>query len=98
MEFKGTKGEWKAIRNASYWEVANRENNQSLAIAVHNFDYREHGVQLSDDKTAEANAKLIAASKDLLEALIELKRWVVDTHIASEALNNANKAIDKALN
>ena len=41
---------------------------------------------------------IIAASKDLLEALIELKRWVVDTHVASEALNSANKAIKKALN
>lgn len=48
-------------------------------------------------ETYKADAKLIAAAPDLLNALIELKRWIVDAHIAADALKNANAAINKAL-
>jgi hypothetical protein len=88
MEFKGTKGEWKAVKlEATDFHTERNE--------IH---YGEDGECVAEFVGNDYDAKLIAAAPELLEALIELKRWVVDTHIASEALNNANKAIDKALN
>ena len=66
LEFKGTKGVWKATFDGC---IGVGTTLPTLVIAY---------VQLDKDipiKEQEANAKLIAAAPDLLEALYELKEW-----------------------
>lgn len=62
------------------------------------------GGEDEDYETAKANAKLISAAPDLLEALINLKREIVLSDISNESIEKmypfiveARKAIAKAL-
>jgi hypothetical protein len=63
-----TPGPWKAVRNASFWEVVTPLLGQTLDQA------NEYSPSLAyvwgeGEEPAEANARLIAAAPDLLEAL-----------------------------
>jgi hypothetical protein len=63
-----TPGPWKAVRNASFWEVVTPLLGQTLDQA------NEYSPSLAyvwgeGEEQAEANARLIAAAPDLLEAL-----------------------------
>ena len=99
-DFKGTQGDWEAKRNAAYWEVTNRDNDQVLAIAIHNFDYRDNGLQLDDNEKAEANAKLIAAAPELLANLQRIIERIKECEYQDSfpsAFRRAEAAINKAL-
>lgn len=44
----------------------------------------------------EANAKVMAASTDMLEALIEARKWAEDYGMNKDVYNQINNAINKA--
>jgi hypothetical protein len=68
MSTQHTPGPWKAVRNASFWEVVTPPPGQTLDQA------NEYSPSLAyvwgeGEEQAEANARLIAEAPDLLEAL-----------------------------
>lgn len=83
METKYTKGDWKLdFSNFSYgkkkgnfasWININDENNNTI-VEVKGFHYN------INDNECMANAKLIAAVPDLLEALIQAKKIIRTWH------------------
>ena len=117
-EFKGTPGPWNTIQhyedclivlNADGYEIVTAES-----VAILNYYTKRLGVQhWSDDEKGcleisqdeqSANAKLIAASPDLLSALQRLleiyddnsgKVWT--TSSKRRALDNARASVNKAL-
>ena len=104
MEFKGTKGEWRYNKNTSYYEIHNncdfKNGSRHLTIScmINKIDEI-----IEDDSLClenEANAKLIAAAPELLEALNGLLKVVGGFQLSTweeELSDMANKAINKAL-
>ena len=103
MEFKGTKGKWE-IDNLSViddkgFEVAEISNPMRInpnwgELGLSHWSGNEGvGYVNISDEEAEANAKLIAAAPELLEALIEVVRISDRNHIA---WNRAKEVIKKA--
>ena len=81
MITKHTLGPWKAVRNASFWEVVTPSTGQRLEQA------NEYSPSLAyvwgeGEEQAEANARLIAAAPDLLEVL-ELCEGNISSLLAS---------------
>ena len=99
-EFKGTKGEWKLRRrgNTSYDTVIFCGKCR-VAEAKHYNDGTKDAFK-NDPKFEEgfANAKLIAAAPDLLEALQEILEAVDNSVWNHPSLEKGTKAIEKALN
>ena len=88
MEFKGTKGEWKVKRERGYdIDITNRDG-----------DICWLGLSEFIDETKLANAKLIAAAPELLEALQTCLRRIKNESHEPFAIIEAQKAINKALN
>ena len=85
-EFKGTKGEWEVNANTDM-------------ILTDNGAYRPNSVMitLATKEELEANAYLIAAAPDLLEALQDLVKICEENNVGAE-LELSKKAIEKALN
>ena len=91
-EFKGTKGEWTIKRQRGYdIDVTNRDG-----------DICWLGLSEFIDETKLANAKLIAAAPELLEALqLLFKSTYPNYKTVDNSIHPANlalKAINKALN
>ncbi len=85
---KHTQGNWMASKYSYDWGVYSNKN-QGRDIAL----VREYGSL----EEGEANAKLIAAAPDLLEALIELSDYVIrSTDAIPGQLVKAQFAINKA--
>jgi hypothetical protein len=89
MEFKGTKGEWKVKKERGYdIDITNRDG-----------DICWLGLSEFIDETKLANAKLIAAAPELLDALQMFVDYCYGTELQnSERFLKAEKAINKALN
>ena len=93
-EFKGTKGEWSVSQELGFELDVIHENGDICWLA------------LSEEPLQEklANAKLIAAAPELLEALLEIKKILKKEWPKQEWDDFANeetsftKAINKALN
>lgn len=97
MEFKGTKGKWISRYNGNYWEV-NREEDfedgKRLAISVMVFETKDGNLVFSRSGEVIANAKLIAAAPELLNAC-QLALGGIDPK--SDIGKQIKKAINKAL-
>ena len=96
-DFKGTKGKWISRYNGNYWEV-NREEDfedgKRLAISVMVFETKDGNLVFSRSGEAIANAKLIAAAPELLEALLNIEND--NNSIPKTIWDLRNSAIKKA--
>ena len=98
MKFKGTKGEWILSVNSSYPEVRVLDYGNRVfgaAIMLHN-DENDVLVNAHHSDENIANAKLIAAAPDLLEAL-QTYLNAGSKEQRRQASVIAKKAIEKAL-
>lgn len=86
MKFKGTKGEWKAV-----------ELNEKMAACTHEIQFNTDGECITDGVYGEANAQLIAAAPNLLEALQDITTYFGYMDEESKQVVNAKKAINKAI-
>lgn len=93
-EFKGTRGPWNYRDDESEWVTDSNDNIAVARVTCYN----------TDANAQHANAKLIAASPELLTALQQLleiyddhsgKVWT--TSSKRRALDNARAAVNKAL-
>jgi hypothetical protein len=98
--FKGTKGDWEYCSNGTNPKKHNfaiiRDNRGRIIAYV----YKAHG----EEKTLyEANAKLMSAAPDLLEALLKMRillngyKLLEKDTIGYKSQERAFKAINKAL-
>ena len=95
MEFEGTKGEWKFIETTQH--PTNEDETVSF-IQTKNFAFDITHMTCISKTESEANAKLIAAAPDLLEALKDIKDWLWHNElITTTAYTTVKKAIEKAL-
>lgn len=83
MEFKGTKGEWE-LSEVNGEIITTEDTNISRIFAM-------------ESNEGQANAKLIAAAKDLLNAAINARDLLESKGIRGDAVNGLNLAITKAL-
>jgi hypothetical protein len=97
-EFKGTKGKWKVSRNNHFLEVkAVNSNKLGIAVHLHQMTPTIETISLSEEN--EANAKLIAAAPELLEALQDLmSQYESKGHLLDYDIDIARQSINKALN
>jgi hypothetical protein len=94
LEFKGTKGEWKLSESKTF-------GRQMVDLGDFNgcIDVWYHNGESMTKEEAEANAKLIAAAPELLEALQESQKYLVElgTTESGMAYHKNMQAINKAL-
>lgn len=91
-DFKGTPGPWEVESNAYYFSIESQGGGiGDVCMSGHVFD---GGDCLGS--TSKANASLIAAAPELLEALQEALPWV-NNGLARGAHAKAVAAINKAL-
>lgn len=88
MEFKGTKGKWQYDIEGEF--VFDVEGGNIIA-AIQDIEESKH----EEYEEMDANAKLIAAAPDLLEALMELRGSAIIE--SGDLIRKADKAINKAL-
>lgn len=92
-EFKGTPGPWEVEDNGHFYDInAVRGTVGNVCSSRSWFDNGEHR-----GPVAMANAQLIAAAPELLEALEMLVVFTTPTKRNAAALSKAHAAIAKAL-
>jgi len=91
MEFKGTKGEWFLDSHANTVSTKEEVDGDIICDAPECFS--------ESMENWEANAKLIAAAPDLLNALLESQKFIVElqTNASGQAYYKSMKALEKAL-
>jgi len=83
MENKHTKGEWEVTQMLN---VISKENGKMICATQSNM----HSLEI------EANAKLIAAAPDLLEAALQIKNEIDTDGLLQGSYEKLLEAIDKA--
>lgn len=102
-DFKGTKGSWIARHNGSYMEVNRKEDfedGKRLTVSVMVFDVADEGCVFNRSGEDKANAQLIAAAPEMLQALQSFANGVRERGYAghlSDYLKQADTIISKAL-
>lgn len=92
------KEQWKAARNAHFWQVVEPWEDQTIEQANSNSPTVAYAWG-STEELAEARARLIAAAPDLLSALEAVKSWDVSNlalDIPLEIRKQMQAAIEKA--
>jgi len=103
MEFKGTKGKWKVVKNSCYFDVTAdyefKEGNSILCVSS-SLMIIKNGIIESNSlsKECEANAKLIAAAPEMLEILERVQRInnIAREHISECLFEDIEQLIKKA--
>lgn len=95
MEMKHTPGPWRARRNNAFWEI-NPINAGDDGIPFSVGDVCSSAPNNPDGGLQEANARLIAAAPEMLEALKEILDCANGLIDEREILNIATTAIAKA--
>lgn len=98
IEFKGTKGNWSVGRDHN-WIISDTTETEGFPIRSGHTDVDYYGGMLICESIwKKEDANLLAASKDLLEALQEIipfaKEWINENH---PVMIKAESAIKKAL-
>lgn len=95
MEFKGTKGEWEVYDNGNFPEI--KLKGQYVGqICMMPYSNAEFEKAVNSKEENEANAKLIAAAPELLQACIDVCN-INNIDKLLEAKKECKKAIQKAL-
>lgn len=92
-EFKGTKGPWRVSEKVGDFIHIRHDNNEKGAMSL---NLAHITARASWSKEAEANARLISAAPDLLEALQDALH-AYDKHSEHSQWDFARAAISKAL-
>lgn len=96
LKFKGTKGNWFVSRDHGC-VVSDTEDKEGFSETTGHIDKEYYGgLLICESIWKKADAHIIAASKDLLEALQSIEND--DGHIPEPIWELRNKAIKKALN
>lgn len=89
-QLKVTQGEWQVNKKTS--QISNRRridvDNKTIFVIE---DYTEN------EEEAKANAHLIAASKDLFEALKKVREYMT-AHIPEKIFDEVDAALNKVIN
>ena len=97
-EFKGTQGEW--LFDESLYVDTEREAVVETSQGSWTIAKVQDGSRNNNSEVIRANAQLIAAAPELLNASIQALRFIQKTGINydnAEIYNEINKAINKAL-
>jgi len=84
-EFKGTKGEWKFIRNKNNFEIE--------TFGISNWIIAKTITNVEQD---EANAKLIACAPEMLEMLERVEYWCSNVNEDATIAKDIKQLIKKA--
>ena len=98
-ELKATPGPWYSFWNGSFWQI-NTESEEfpGMCIGNSNESCQVFDVNQKPHNHAEANAKVMAASRELLEALQDIVSACEGTFdVVALDLTHARAAIAKAL-
>jgi hypothetical protein len=98
-EFKGTKGEWiiTELKDSNGFIYVGKNKFDSRIATCYKVDEGYENEEVSNE--TRANAKLIAAAPDLLEALqLVREEYYGTTNMDATLWNKVTKAIEKALN
>jgi len=97
METKHTKGPWK-MNDSTTKSPSLLIQSETEDIAMVIFGLRSDNTKKGNTgSTTYANAKLISASPDMLEALLKIDEWInCGNHVADEYVDTVKEAIKKA--
>ena len=100
MTTNHTPGPWKKARNSSFWEVVTPFQCQ-LIDEANEFSLPVAYAWGCTEEEAEANASLIAAAPELLNALVEMEReksdYMIRKNLGDPSLETTNKAARAAI-
>ena len=96
MKFKGTKGEWTIKKTKRNYLISALDWSKFCKVHILEPQEKDRSLFLESDIESEANAKLIAAAPDLLEALQEVRNQMNAT-IPEKYFDIVDQAIKKAL-
>lgn len=93
---KHTPGPWEALFNGHYWQFGDSESFQIGDVCASQYD-GEHTKENPNYDLAKANAHLIAAAPDLLEALKEMTELCLHTNAKAfhNGVTDATGSIDE---